>query len=100
MIFDVGIGFGKNAQHSLELLQRMDEFKKLNLQEIEFITYIAKKYGTKARNILENILVKVWSIETEEETLLLPAPPQPKTKPETNSAIRDSRLSTPTPDEA
>lgn len=31
IIFDVGIGFGKDSAQSIEILKRIDEFKKLNL---------------------------------------------------------------------
>lgn len=52
-------------------LHTMQSIRQEKLDEAakDYFTYIAKKHGTRARNILENIVLKVDSIEQERDTV-------------------------------
>lgn len=42
-----------------ESTKRIVNYENLSVKDIDYITFVGKKYGTQARNILENILSKV-----------------------------------------
>lgn len=42
-----------------ESIKKIPNFESLAPEDVEYITYIGKKYGTQARNILDNILSKI-----------------------------------------
>lgn len=42
-----------------ELIKEIANYENLTAEDIEYISLVGKKYGTQARNILENILLKI-----------------------------------------
>ena len=50
---------GEAAFLYFESIKKILNFESLAPDDIEYITYVGKKYGTQARNILENILSKI-----------------------------------------
>jgi hypothetical protein len=55
----------------LDSIKKIKNFQELSSDEAEYITLVAKKYGTKARNILENLIanVGVGNIVAEKEVI-------------------------------
>jgi len=60
---------GESAFLYFESVKRIKDYQNLSAEDTEYITHIAKKYGTQARNILDNILTKVDSIGGEREAI-------------------------------
>lgn len=50
-------------------MKTIPNFDQLSLGDVEYITFIGKKYGTRARNILDNLLTHVSSISDEREMI-------------------------------
>lgn len=50
-------------------IEQIERYWRLSPSDIDYITLVAKKYGTLARNILENILAKVPDISAEKDTI-------------------------------
>jgi len=60
---------GDSAFLYFEAIKKIKNFDNLSVEDIEYITYVGKRYGTQARNILENILGKVDFIAGEKNTI-------------------------------
>ena len=60
---------GEAAFLYFESIKRIENYQNLSAEDTDYITHIAKKYGTQARNILDNILTKVDSIGEEREMI-------------------------------
>ncbi len=62
-------GQGDSAYLYFELIKSDFNFKNLSTEDKDYIVYVGKKYGTQARNILQNILARVDSIADEREVI-------------------------------
>jgi hypothetical protein len=60
---------GESAFLYFEAIKKVRNFDNITSEDVAYITYVGKKYGTQARNILENIVGKVESISGEKETI-------------------------------
>lgn len=58
---------GEAAFLYFQTIKRIPNYQNLSPEDIEYIVYVGKKYGTQSRNILENILMRVESINKERD---------------------------------
>ena len=56
---------GDGASSYLKAIKNINNFQNISIEDADYITHVAKKYGTQARNILENILSNTHSISGE-----------------------------------
>lgn len=68
-IMPVILAQGDGAYAYFESIKRIKNFQDLSDSDNDYIIYVGKKYGTKSRNILDNILCKTASIGNERQVI-------------------------------
>lgn len=60
---------GSGASLYFKAIKDIKDFQNLSDGDVDYVTYIGKRYGVQARNILENILTKINSISGERDVV-------------------------------